>query len=351
MKVSLILFLACTQVINGLKVENQEPKYAYVTMWLDKMEVPEFVFKSILTKDETRSLNSAPVDIFNQPILSKGQHVTSHLQVAEKEPPQLKAKIPLRPRNSQWRGITDIAKNLREVGSQVPLVVLTNENTFKNETLQAEHPNLKFIWLKDTDFLDRKCKIGAGHELHFQKLAIWSLHQFDKLLWIDTDVAFNKNVDWVFTSKKFNLKNGDRIYGQHDDYQCDGREWSPTSGGICSGMLLIKPSKTHYQGLMQQQANMHSCWGDQSIIGSYFSSGGKTNRESAAFSRDVINFARCGKKDGWMDVVHFSGSPNAKRVSDDSDHHEVEAPAVNATQVALKQAEAKEAAKHKKVKK
>jgi hypothetical protein len=319
MKVSFILFLACTQVINGLKAKKEESKYAYVTMWVSKAETPERVFKNILTKDQTVALNSAPVDIFNQPILNKGMHITSALQVADKKPDhQLKAKIPLRPRNSQWKGITDIAKNLRDVGSEIPLVVLTNEPIFKNETLQAQHPNLKFIWLKDTDFLDRKCSIGKGHELHFQKLAIWGLTQFDKVIWIDTDVAFNKNVDWIFTSKKFDLKNGDRIYGQHDDYQCDGREWSPTSGGICSAMLLIKPSKTHYQGLMQQQASMNQCWGDQSIIGSYFAAGSKAKRESAAFSRDLINFARCGKKNGWMDVVHFSGSPHAKRGSDDA---------------------------------
>merc|ERR1719161_347125 len=337
MKASLILFLSCTQVIQGL-VKREEPKYAYVTMWLNKVEVPEFVFKGILSKDQTVALNSAPTDIFNKPILNKGMKITSALQVADKKPApdhQLKAKIPLRPRNSQWHGITDIAKNLREVGSEVPLVVLTNEPIFKNDTLQAQNPNLKFIWLKDKDFLDRKCLIGKGHELHFQKLAIWSLIQFDKVIWIDTDVAFNKNVDWIFKSKKFDLKNGDRIYGQHDDYQCDGREWSPTSGGICSAMLLVKPSMEHYRGLMQQQANMRSCWGDQSIIGSYFHAGGK--KEAQPFSREVINFARCGKKDGWMDVVHFSGSPNAKRVSDDD-----VAPA-DPKQVALKAAETKAA--------
>jgi hypothetical protein len=243
----------------------------------------------------------------------------------------------LRPRNSQWRGILDIAQNLRDVGSKYPLVVLTNEPIYDNKTLQEENPNVQFIWLKnETDFLERHCKIGVGHELHFQKLAIWKLTQFDKLLWLDTDIAFAKNVDYLFTDKKYRLKDGSRIFGQHDDYMCDGREWSPTSGGICSGMLLIKPSTRHFQGLMITQERMRECWGDQAIIGTYFHSHGNA---AHAFERSTINFARCSKKDGWMDVVHFSGSPNAKRVGD-TDKRDKDGQVLNATVVALRAAQA-----------
>ena len=117
-----------------------------------------------------------------------------------------KFKLPLRPRNSQYRGILDIAQNLRDVGSQVPFVVLTNEERFLNSTLRAENPNVKFIWLNDTDFIGRHCKIGAGHELHFQKLAIWNLTQFDKVIWFDTDIAFTSNIDYIFAQKKFDVK-------------------------------------------------------------------------------------------------------------------------------------------------
>jgi len=328
--------------------------------------VPQHVFLKVLTKQETVNLNQASiVGDTGLPNLAGGMQIHSGFKerlldsasLAETEgkpkegkgkpkedkPKQnLKQKIPLRPRNSQFKGILDIAQNLRDVGSTVPLVVLTNTDELMTDEVKAENPNLQLIWLNETDFIQRDCKIGAGHEMHFQKLAIWRLTQFDKLLWLDTDIAFAKNVDYVFDNRKFKLNNGNRIYGQIDDYQCDGREWSPTSGGVCSGMLLIKPSTTHFTGLMAHQARMKQCWGDQSIIGSYFSSRG---REARQFQRYTINFARCSKM-GWMDAVHFSGSPNAKRVGDE-DRRIGDGQIINRTEVALKAA-IKEAAEEKK---
>lgn len=338
-----VLLLACAALASGIKLQEKESKYAYVTMWLNKKATPQVVFDRVLTKAESVALNSAPT-LDGLPQLMAGQKVKTSMLQTEGSPAtdkqtqmaQQAQKIPLRPRNSQYRGILDIAQNLRDVGSKYPLVVLTNDEVFKNETLKAENPNLQFIWLEEKDFLERHCKIGIGHELHFQKLAIWRMTQFDKLIWIDTDIAFAKNVDYVFTSAKFPLHEGSRIYGQHDDYQCDGREWSPTGGGLCSGMLLIKPSTLHFQGLMNLQSRMQVCWGDQSIIGTYFQ-GARTS--ARPFDRNIINFARCSKKNGFMDVVHFSGSPKARRVGD-VDKRAEDGQVLNSTTIAMKAAEA-----------
>merc|ERR550537_1703586 len=57
---------------------------------------------------------------------------------------------------------------------------------------------------------------------------------------------------------------------------------------------------------------MKACWGDQSIISSYFNQG---RNQAFQFKRSTINFARC-KSQGPMDVVHFSGSPDARRIGD-----------------------------------
>jgi len=308
-----VLFALASGLQLQVEEEPANPKYAYVTMWVDKPTAPKHMFKRVLSKGETVYLNSAGTMDNGLPDLNGMQKIkTSVFMEEEGKPKQEKdvVKTPLRPRNSNYHGILDIAQNLRDVGAAYPLVVLTNSEELKNQTLLAEHPNLQVIWLNETDFLERHCKIGAGHELHFQKLMIWKLTQFDKLMWLDTDLAFSDNVDYVF---KEDTKGGNRIYGQIDDYHCDGRDWSPTSGGICTGMLLVKPSTMHFKGLMMQQQRMQACWGDQSIVSSYFA-GGK-GKEAMQFKRKTINFARC-KSQGKMDVWHFSGSPDAKRIGD-----------------------------------
>lgn len=392
MQVPFILLLS--YCVSGLHVKQEldtrksswqdqsSGKYAYVTMWINKENVPKHVFEKVLSKSETTWLNQAAIGDGGAPLLYNGQKIKTSLAQTDdnadesdeteqtedqdenkeenkgEEKKQKKKKnrkmkqepapenvfhMPLRPRNG-YEGILDIAQNLRDVGSQVPLYVLTNEQVFKNASLQAENPNLKFIWLKDQDFIKRSCHIGFGHELHFQKLQIFRLTQFEKVAWIDSDVAFTKNVDYIFTHPRFKLTDGSRIYGQTDDYKCDGRQWSPTSGGVCSGMLLIKPTTTHYTGLVMAQQKMQNCWGDQSIIGTYFTSTGK---EAKPLDRRVINFARCHQKDGWMDAVHFSGSPGAKRVGD-TEKRRKDGSLINATQVALEKAALKEKAERKK---
>jgi hypothetical protein len=306
--VFMLFGLASGLEIEEVESEPENGKYAYVTMWVNKATAPAHMFNRVLSKDETVMLNTGIVSSDTGAVdLTKGQKISSSVFLEEEGTEA--QKLPLRPRNSNYNGILDIAKNLRDVGAKYPLVVLTNAEELRNETIAAENPNLQLIWLNDTDFLERNCKIGAGHEMHYQKLMIWKLTQYDKLIWLDTDVAFANNVDYAF---KMDTKAGSRIYGQIDDYHCDGREWSPTSGGICSAMLLLKPSTKHFQGLMMQQKRMQACWGDQSIISSYFNNG---RNEAIQFKRSTINFARC-KSQGFMDVVHFSGSPDAKRIGD-----------------------------------
>lgn len=349
------LFCILCALASGLELKQTEGKYAYVTMWVNKEGAPAKFFQHTLTKDEMMWLNSAEIGDGGLPMLNGGK-IKGSLLEEEGRPTmeqKLRVKMPLRPRNSNYQGILDIAKNLRDVGSQYPLVVLTNAPELKDKDVQAENPNLQLIWLNETDFLDRKCKIGAGHELHFQKLAIWKLTQFDKLIWMDTDIAFSSHVDSAF---KLDTKGGDRIYGQIDDYHCDGRNWSPTSGGLCTGMLLLTPNKRHFEGLMLQQRSMQACWGDQSIIGTYFNKG-KGKVEAKQFQRDVINFARCQKWQGNMKAWHFSGMPWAKRVGDPEGFARRESGALyNATALKEKAKEksdkkkAEEAAKEERIK-
>jgi len=358
-----VLLLAVVQLATCLTVHeniqkdkvSDEPafrKFAYVTMWIDKPAAPAKVFQRVLSKAETVSLNSGTIMDNGLVDLSGGQKVRSALSLVQegeakgKEEGKPKQPMPLRPRNSQSTGITDMAKNLRDVGSKYPLVVITNSKDLQDPKVLEENPNLKLIWLNETDFLDRSCKIGIGHELHFQKLMIFKLTQFEKLIWVDTDLAFSGSADYVFN---MDTKNGNRIYGQIDDYHCDGREWSPTSGGICTGMLLIQPTTLHFQGLMMHQKKMQMCWGDQSIVSTYFNGG--HGKQAMQFERKTINFARCSKQ-GHMDVWHFSGSPDAPRIGDPEGFKRTSTGAlVNMTQIKLKAKEKAEKAKAAKKKK
>merc|ERR1719240_923647 len=66
---------------------------------------------------------------------------------------------------------------------------------------------------------------------------------------------------------------------------------------------------------MKDAKSRKFCWGDQSVIGSVFSQGGMQIR---LFSRKVVNFEHCVRKQGKTSAVHFSGSPKAREMGSDS---------------------------------
>lgn len=212
--------------------------------------------------------------------------------------------VPLRPREGV-RGIIDIYKNLEAVGAKYPLVVLTNDARLLDPATLKQYPNLVAIPVTDDDILDRGCKMKRGHEIHFQKLRIFQLTQYEKLLWLDTDIAFKKNADRLFN---YNTHSGSVVYGQIDDYGCRIDAVGHSGGGFCSGLMLLQPIQNTFDAIMKKQKHMKKCWGDQTIIHEVFTSGGRSVR---LFPRSIVNFEHCHNK---MDVFHFSGSPRAKRV-------------------------------------
>merc|ERR550514_2051192 len=97
---------------------------------------------------------------------------------------------------------------------------------------------------------------------------IFDQTQYSKLVWMDIDMALTKNIDDVFTKDTHGTS---QIWGQVDDYQCDGNGLqSSTAGGFCSALMVFEPSRETFKGLMAEQKKMNYCWGDQSIIHNFF---------------------------------------------------------------------------------
>jgi len=267
-----------------------DPQYAYITMFL--------------VKDQANQINLIAPD-------KEGPEATSFLQdVVEKPKAKLKksqeaSKVPVRPRDRFPDAVLDLADNLKEVGAKYPLVVLTNSDMLLMKNITQFYPNLVVLPIHEADRVKMKCEIKSSHDTHFQKLMVFDQTQYKKLVWMDVDIALTKNIDSVFDK---DTKDGSQIWGQVDDYQCDGNGLqSSTAGGFCSGLMVFQPSRAAFTGLMDEQKKMNYCWGDQSIIHQYYNKG---NRKTNLISRDVIDYEHCNKHAA---ALHFSGSPKAKR--------------------------------------
>lgn len=161
-----------------------------------------------------------------------------------------------------YEGVLSLAESLRRVGAAYPLVLLTNDKRLLDPAVADSHPNLVVTPVRDADYVNRSCaassRLGA---LLFQKLMMFSLTQYSRLLWLDTDFAIRSNVDHVFD---YNLRGGTTIYAHSN--VCKSARGSQLGEQVCSGAMLFQPSHTMAHAVMEAARNMSKCWSDQPVI-------------------------------------------------------------------------------------
>lgn len=177
---------------------------------------------------------------------------------------------------TQWPDGTDVASSFARLGARVlpvrdvpvPSAVL---HEYRDMPCQYENPPV------------------CAHQ--FLKLQIWRLHEYDKLIWMDNDAVLSRSIDGLFQKKG--------TWAQQDNWDCGQPtnfvlRWSPTllravdwirqrfhdetlanpsfqSSGVCSGMMVFRPSESIYQGMVRYLGNKSSVpLGDQQVIAEYF---------------------------------------------------------------------------------
>jgi len=211
------------------------------------------------------------------------------------------------------RQITRLSKQLSDVDSKYPLIVYTNDECLVN--VSAQLPK-NIILETNFKYLPKHCGMESKNHMHFQKLGVFGLTKFKKLMWMDWDLEIKKNIDDLFER---DTNDGNTIYGQRDDWKCQGKKdstklygrFSSASGGFCSGLMLFEPKKESVDELIASQGKQ--CWGDQVVIARTFSdkhfvTKEPTGREWKVWDNDVISFRGCQGKFKPR-VVHHADLP------------------------------------------
>lgn len=307
-----------------IKGEAQAPKYAYVTMFLNKKSLPSlkqatdtnfpltesqlqrsFKEQSIMNEDDSRAevrdrwaaQQKAAGLPDTLPPLSIYNEVTKLMDLKQQNVSETTDPRQDTPVNT----VFDLAKNLRKVGSQYPLVVMTNHADLLDAKKMLLHSNIIVReWKQENDFLSRSCKMELFNTHHYQKLRIFDFTEYDKMIWMDTDLEIRHNVDELF---ELDTMDGKVVYGQVDDFWACKNLQQPavqdtTAYGWCSGLMLFQPKHQTLLDLMETQKGMPQCWGDQSIIQAYFgtykkSLKGKDGRMMRLFPKQVVSFPAC----------------------------------------------------------
>jgi hypothetical protein len=160
-------------------------------------------------------------------------------------------------------GVVAVAGALRRLKSLYPLVVLTNTSNFPDgtsltESLRRLNVILLPVYEVDMPVKHQKRLMYQHWKIAYWKLQIWNLVQFEKLIWLDSDTILFRNIDWIFQRPW--------MWAQRDDWFC---QLNMTK--VCSGIMLLYPNASDFQGMIQHAEVMDDLTdGDQQLISSYF---------------------------------------------------------------------------------
>eukprot|EP01099_Mayorella_cantabrigiensis_P005999 TRINITY_DN4912_c0_g6_i1.p1 TRINITY_DN4912_c0_g6~~TRINITY_DN4912_c0_g6_i1.p1 ORF type:complete len:248 (-),score=30.22 TRINITY_DN4912_c0_g6_i1:194-937(-) len=161
-------------------------------------------------------------------------------------------------------------ESLKLTSSTMPRIVMVTPDISEHSVSILKKMGLQVIHVEE---LEPGQGMMFSHEKWkkaFTKIRIWSMVQFTRLIWIDSDFLILKNLDDLFNATKYPLSEDFHIYVLPDLIDCE--QESPF---LNSGLMVIEPNISIFEAFITK-ANKLSPQGkpiypnDQFLIYQYF---------------------------------------------------------------------------------
>lgn len=164
-------------------------------------------------------------------------------------------------------GALVLAESLKKTGTKYPLSILITDNISKQVEEKLMNFNFNVIRKNKINIPNSiKLKNEQGKFSHwtntFDKLLLFELTEFDKLVYLDSDMYVRKNIDELFERKNMSATI-DRRYGPGIS-----KDWMK----LTSGLMVIEPKKDIVHKFIELIANIEdkrAQIGDQDILQEY----------------------------------------------------------------------------------
>mmetsp|Transcript_73350 Transcript_73350/g.137076 ORF Transcript_73350/g.137076 Transcript_73350/m.137076 type:complete len:326 (+) Transcript_73350:81-1058(+) len=192
-----------------------------------------------------------------------------------------------------------LASALRQ-HSQHPLVVLTELSTLPDadsfsaglEALGGTVQPVQPVHIP----AHIKAELPFEWQLAWLKLQVFNMTDYDRLIWLDNDSIVTKSLDFLFDRPG--------MWAQADDWTCTGEAYS-----MNSGLMLLRPSKSVFEGMMRYADSLKSLLGgDQELIMRYFEE--VRNQKVHLLGEKTAHFGHC-VKDGDETTPRFVHKPGS----------------------------------------
>ncbi len=160
-------------------------------------------------------------------------------------------------------GVLALNISLRKVRARYPLLVMLSHGISELTERKLHKIGLQTIRIPNTIEIDSTINQEKGYthwSNTFDKLYLWQLTDFDKLVFLDSDMMVCKNIDHLFDAPHMSAANADIVN-------------EPDCTELNSGLMVVRPSKKEYEGLLSVLRNGYIKklnYGDQDVIRYYY---------------------------------------------------------------------------------
>lgn len=167
-------------------------------------------------------------------------------------------------------GVLCLNESLKNVHSIYPLYAVISGEASKNIETKLKKSNIKVIKISENNInvsVEVKEKnIKGGHEnwnYSFDKLIVYSLNQFEKVVFLDADLYVVENLDHLFEKSHMTAATSGKLF--------PGKEtWTKLN----SGLMVIEPEEGLLNKIIDNISflnNIDGYVGDQEVIWNYYS--------------------------------------------------------------------------------
>lgn len=180
----------------------------------------------------------------------------------------MKAFVTLLSNESYLKGVIALNRALKEVGSIYPLYCMLSASVKRELVKCLEIEGIPYIFLAQTHFTDNN-ELKEGNFSHwsntFDKLQMWGLTQFEKIVFLDSDMLILRNLDSLFDKKPFSA-----VPAGYSS--CLREDWLYLN----SGLMVVEPNEKVLQNMLQLAPQVirefrerNEFVGDQDVIKRY----------------------------------------------------------------------------------
>ena len=158
--------------------------------------------------------------------------------------------------DSYLNGVLVLATNLRALNSKYELLCLINEKISKASIEYLEYFNIEYKLLNKLNY--KSVSEGFIWKNTFDKLNVFSLTEYEKVVYLDSDMLILENIDHLFNQPPITMTSN-LPYAKESNNSC---------------IMIIEPNKKDYEGLLNKMQEFdqrkRDKIGDQDIINAYF---------------------------------------------------------------------------------